>query len=83
MSTTKFKYHSAWADGLREEGREEGRREGERHWVRKAVLNILTARSIETTAEQRTRIETCEDLDQLETWLIAAATAASSDEVFS
>ncbi len=75
MSTTKFKYHSAWADGLREEG--------ERHRARKAVFNILTARSIETTAAQRTRIETCEDLDQLETWLIAAATAASSDEVFS
>ena len=78
MATTKFKYHSAWADGLREEGREEG----ELHRARKTVLNILTARSIEATAEQRTLIETCEDLDQLESWLMAAATAASSDEVF-
>lgn len=78
MATTKFKYHSAWADGLREEGREEG----ELRSARTAVFNILTARSIETTAEQRMLIETCEDLRRLESWLMAAATAASSEEVF-
>src|SRR5690606_23423550 len=78
MATTKFKYHSAWADGLREEGREEG----ELGEAREAVLDILTARSLEPTAAQRALVETCADHDRLRAWRRAAVTAASSDEVF-
>lgn len=74
MATTKFKYHSAWADGLREEG--------ELREAREAVLDILTARSLEPTAAQRALVETCTDHDRLRSWRRAAVTAASSDEVF-
>ncbi len=78
MAKTPYKYHSVWADSLREEGRNEGSlRE-----ARKSLLVVLSKRSLGVTPVQRERIESCEDLDQLETWLANAVTAASGVDVF-
>src|SRR5690606_23781633 len=82
MATTKFKYHSAWADGLREDGRGEGVEGGDRGGAREAVLAVLAARSLEPTAAQRALVETCAAHGRLRAWRRAAVTAASSDEVF-
>ncbi|WP_026924229.1 hypothetical protein [Glycomyces arizonensis] len=78
MAKTPYKYHSVWADSLRDEGREEG----ELVEAREAVLDILAARSLEPTAEQRELVKTCTDHDRLRSWRRTAIVAASSDEVF-
>ncbi len=78
MATTKFEYHSAWTDSLREEGRTEGELRRARKWL----LKVLSNRSIGVTAEQQRQIETCTDLEQLDRWLSAALDATSSTEVF-
>lgn len=78
MATTKFEYHSAWTDSLREEGREEG----ELREAREAIFDVLAVRSMEPTVEQREQVESCTDHDQLRAWLRAAVTAASSEAIF-
>ncbi|WP_207945190.1 hypothetical protein, partial [Actinomadura rubrisoli] len=48
----------------------------------RSVLLVLKARGIETTDEDRERIEGCTDQSQLETWLQRAAIAQKADELF-
>jgi hypothetical protein len=60
------------------QGKTEGRAEGEA----KSILAVLAARRVEVTPEQRTLIEGCTDVDQLDLWLERAATADCADEVF-
>jgi hypothetical protein len=57
----------------RTEGEAKGRAEGEA----RAVLAILRARGIPVPDDIRTRITTCTDLDQLDTWVRRAATATT------
>ncbi len=47
------------------------------------VLDVLDARDLSITAEQRERILACTDLDLLKVWLRRAATVASADSLFS
>ncbi|SDD47406.1 hypothetical protein [Glycomyces harbinensis] len=86
MTTTKFEYHSEWTDGLRkegrEQGREQGREEGQLKQARKSLLAVLKRRSMPVTSETQKFVESSGDLDQLQAWLVAAATADSLDEVF-
>jgi hypothetical protein len=46
------------------------------------VLLVLTARGIDVPDHVRTRITSCTDQTQLDTWLKRAATATSIDELF-
>ncbi|HEX2570633.1 MAG TPA: hypothetical protein VH877_13840 [Polyangia bacterium] len=61
----------------RAEGEAKGRAEGE---VR-ALLALLTARGIAVDPSTRDRILGCTDLEQLERWIVRAATAMSVHEV--
>ncbi|GLZ12241.1 hypothetical protein Acsp04_24760 [Actinomadura sp. NBRC 104425] len=64
------------------EGKAQGIAEGEAVGEAKSVLLILEARGITVTDEQRQRVLTCTDLQQLETWVRRAATISSADELF-
>ena len=55
---------------------------GEAKGEAKALLLTLSARGIEVSEEARTRITTCDDLGQLDTWVRRAVSAESVDEVF-
>jgi hypothetical protein len=44
--------------------------------------STLKARNVEVPDFLRERISTCTDLEQLETWIGRAATAATIDELF-
>lgn len=58
---------------------ERGQAEGQA----KMLLAFLEARGLTVTEQQRERILACTDLDVLERWVRQAATAASTDELFS
>jgi hypothetical protein len=47
-----------------------------------AVLTFLQARGLVLTEAQEERIKGCRDLEQLQTWIECAATAATVDELF-
>jgi hypothetical protein len=46
------------------------------------ILLILNARGVEVPADVRAEITQCDDLKQLEAWLIRAASASDVDELF-
>ena len=64
------------------EGRNEGRDEGRQLGHAEAILAVLAARAITYSDEDRTRIETCRDLDALRGWLARAAVVSTIAEVF-
>ncbi|MGW6426293.1 hypothetical protein ACWF82_26770 [Nocardia sp. NPDC055053] len=77
MKTTP-EYRGRIATKYVAKGRAEGRVENAAH----AVLTVLTARGLELSAAQRTQLAECTDLGQLDAWLTQAATATSTDELF-
>jgi hypothetical protein len=68
------KLMSSWQRGSYEKGRA----------AEKAadVLDVLDARGLAVSTDQRERIVSCADLDVLKTWLRRAVTAATTDELF-
>ncbi|HEX8108627.1 MAG TPA: hypothetical protein VF516_12925 [Kofleriaceae bacterium] len=66
----------------RNEGRTEGRTEGRAVEARLLLHKVLAARSFAVSSEVRTRIDGESDVSRLESWLEAAVTASSIDEVF-
>ncbi|MBW8482142.1 hypothetical protein [Actinomadura parmotrematis] len=46
------------------------------------LLNVLEARDVRLSAEQRKRVVECDDLEQLRDWLVRAANAVRADEIF-
>ncbi|MCL2586247.1 MAG: hypothetical protein FWE35_27760, partial [Streptosporangiales bacterium] len=86
MNTTYGVPHSPtlrkkFEEGL-EEGLEEGREEGALKERRRALLELLEARGLKPSDEQRDQTGACEDLGTLKLWFERAVTAASADEVF-
>lgn len=73
MSTTYYK--SGFARSFVNQGRAEGEAA--------AVLAVLAARGIDVPEPARARITGCTDLDQLDAWVRAAATADSIEDLFS
>ena len=71
-------YRSPFSRQLRAEGRAEGVAEGRIV----SLHRILDKRGIMITEEQRVRLYTCTDLDQLDVWLDRAVTADRASEVF-
>jgi hypothetical protein len=83
-------FRSETAQRLRAEGREEGRKEALEEFRQEGrvreraagVLRILRHRRVPVTAAERSRIESCADLELLGVWFDRALTAASVAEVF-
>lgn len=56
--------------------------EGEVSGEAKSVLKVLDARGLSVSGEVREQILACTDQDQLDQWLVRAATAESVDQLF-
>jgi len=78
MGTRTYEYQSEFARKYFYQGRAEGEAQGEAA----ALLTVLDARGIEVPDDARARITGCTDLDQLDTWVRRAATAASIEDLF-
>jgi hypothetical protein len=78
MATGTYEWQSDFARKYVAEGEARGEAKGEA----KALLMVLDSRGIELSAEQRDRIASCTDLDELDHWLNRAAAVASADELF-
>ena len=78
METKKREYKSDFARGYFSDGKAEGKAEG----VAETILLVLGARGIAVSEEVRTRIEGCDDLEQLTAWSRRAAVAESIEDVF-
>ena len=70
----------------REQGREQGRTEGEAKGEAKgksdALLAVLAARKLAISSAQRERILACHDLAELDRWIVRAAVAKKTAEIF-
>jgi hypothetical protein len=73
MATRGYAYQSDLARGYLAEGRAEGEA--------RALLAILHARGIPVPDYLHTRITTCTDLDQLDTWIRRASTATTIHDI--
>jgi hypothetical protein len=77
MTTRTYEYLSDFSRRLVDQGRAEGEAKGEA----KALLAILNARGIAVPDDVHTRITTCTDLDQLDTWISRAVTATTIHDI--
>ncbi|WP_112140749.1 hypothetical protein [Glycomyces dulcitolivorans] len=72
-----YPYQSKLVADLKAEGRAEGKAEGESN----ALLIIIESRGLAITENERRKIETCQDLNRLNSWLKRAATAPSVADI--
>ena len=76
MTTTEHKYLSDFARKYygegRAEGNAEGKAEGELHGKRAALITVLAARGLTPTANERARIDACDDPSRLDRWIALA-----------
>ncbi|MEW2356721.1 hypothetical protein [Spirillospora sp. NPDC029432] len=70
-----------WAEG-RAEGRAEGKAEGAAEGEARSILKVMAGRGLEPSDEERARIQSCTDKEQLDIWLDRAISAATVAEVF-
>ncbi|PKW07945.1 hypothetical protein BX260_3127 [Streptomyces sp. 5112.2] len=66
----------------REQGLEQGLEQGHIQTRREMTLRILERRAIPAPDAVRERVETCTDLDQLDTWARRAVHATDATELF-
>lgn len=78
MATTTYPYVSH----LRSQGREEGRQEGRAEGRAEAVVQVLAARRVEISDEDRERILACRDNDALTAWLSRATVITIISDLF-
>lgn len=78
MTTTSHRYQSDFARRYYDQGQAEGEAKGKID----AVLLVLDGRGVEVTDEARTRISTCTEIAQLDTWLGRAVVAVTVDDLF-
>ncbi|MGW0192491.1 hypothetical protein [Nonomuraea sp. NPDC003201] len=64
------------------EGKAEGMAEGKAEEAVRMLLLVLGARGFDIPDDMRTRISTCADLAQLESWATNAVTAQSLEDLF-
>ncbi|GAB3476783.1 hypothetical protein GCM10027440_10230 [Nocardiopsis coralliicola] len=64
------------------DGEVKGKAEGKVEGKAELVLDIAAKRGIALSASERERIASCTDPDQLSTWALRAATAATAGELF-
>jgi hypothetical protein len=77
----KEHYGRGKREGIKE-GREKGRKEGLAAGESKAVLLVLGARGLDVSEAERDRITKCTDLSQLRKWVMRAATAEKTSDLF-
>lgn len=82
MTSTTFKYQSPFAQKYFGEGEAKGKAEGKAEEAAVAVLTVLRARRIEVPDAVCERVQRCDDIEVLQTWLSRAATAAEIGDVF-
>jgi hypothetical protein len=82
MQAGKYEYQSDFARSYFGQGEAKGRAEGEAKGEAKALVAVLEARGMTLDAPTRERIMGCTDSDQLQRWIVRAATASSIHEVF-
>ncbi|MFB4319736.1 hypothetical protein [Actinomadura sp. 21ATH] len=82
MKIEKYELKSEFALHYAAIGRAEGEAEGEARGKARAIVKILSARGLEPSEADRTRIQACTDKDQLDRWLDRAVTAETVDEIF-
>lgn len=74
-------------DDLKEEGRQAGLQEGLEKGLREgwsdALVSLLDARGVKLSDDDRKRIATCRDTDQLREWLLRAPQIQTAAELFS
>ncbi|MEC3915615.1 hypothetical protein [Nocardia sp. CDC160] len=75
-------FRSETAQRLRAEGREEGRAAAEAETLSDTILFILEQRGIPVGDEDRTRITSCADREQLLRWRARSLEATSTTELF-
>ena len=78
LMATTYEFKSEFARKHVNQGRAEGRAEGRAL----AVIDVLEARDIKVSAEDRARITACQDIEQLTAWVRRATTVASAEELF-
>jgi hypothetical protein len=78
---TEYEREGAWFLDGRDEGLAEGLAKGRAEGLAEGLLRLLASRDIQLDPDQRTKIETCTDLDQLDRWFDRALRATSLDEV--
>jgi len=64
------------------EGEARGKAEGKAEGKAQAVLDVLEARGLSPTEQQRQRVLGCTDLEQLNTWVRKAVTLVDIEELF-
>ena len=69
-------------DAVRDEGREEGREEGRGAGIAESILALLAGRGLAVPPAVSERISACRDLNQLKTWLLAAARVSDAARLF-
>ena len=82
----KTEFLRRWMKEGLEEGLEQGRTEGEAKGEAKgksdALLAVLAARKLAISSAQRERILACHDLAELDRWIVRAAVAKKTAEIF-
>jgi uncharacterized ferritin-like protein (DUF455 family) len=81
MEPGKYEYRSEFARTYLAQGRAEGEARGEVKGRAAALLAVLEARGMDVDAETREHILGCADPQQLERWIVRAATVSSLHEV--
>ena len=82
MQPGKYEYQSDFARTYFGQGEAKGQAEGEIKGETRALLAVLEARGMTLDTSTRERIEACMDAEQLQRWIVRAATASSIHDVF-
>jgi predicted transposase YdaD len=69
-------------EAIREEGREAGREEGRSEGIAQSILTLLGGRGLPIDQATRGRILACQDRQQLNAWLLAAARVEAARQIF-
>ncbi|HIY41203.1 MAG TPA: hypothetical protein H9836_08760 [Candidatus Nocardiopsis merdipullorum] len=78
MAVGTYEWQSDFARKYVGIGREEGREEEAVH----TILNFLEERGIAVTDTVRQRIQTCQDINTLRTWVVRSATVQHAEDLF-
>jgi hypothetical protein len=81
MTAITHRYQSDFARRYFAEGEAKGEAKGKAEAKAEAVLAVLQARGVEVGGVDRDQIIGCEDHDQLDSWLLRAATATTIYQV--
>lgn len=82
MITNEYPHVSQWRAQATEQGLKQGIEQGSVRTRIEVILRILARRDISVSAEGRTAIEGCTDMDTLEMWLDRALVVDDSNDLF-